>query len=259
MKKNYLFTALLALPILSFFLVSNSGGFTSGASGSPGDGGNTCSGCHSGGNFNAVPTIVTNIPDTGYELGKTYNVTVSVASSSIRHGFQITAEDAKETKVGGFQAGDGSRSILSSKSLTHTSAGTAQKSWTFFWTAPSVDKGDITFYVAVNATNASGGTSGDQVVTVNKKVGVSTTLGVSDFESDGFAIYPNPASDVMTIDLANETQAEVKFFDFTGKVVKSTSVNSSKNTIDVSDLSSGIYHVSVKTAKGTVTKSIAIK
>ena len=47
MKKHYFFNFLLLLiPVSAFILMSNSSGRTSGSSGSPGDGGNTCAECH---------------------------------------------------------------------------------------------------------------------------------------------------------------------------------------------------------------------
>ena len=62
-------------------------------SGSPGDSGNTCSVCHSGGNFSASVSITTNIPATGYEPNTDYDITVLLnQSGASRHGFALTAE-----------------------------------------------------------------------------------------------------------------------------------------------------------------------
>ena len=71
MKKNYFFkTSLLMIPTMAFLLMSNSSGKSGAFSGSPGDGGTSCTACHSGGNFGASahhPKVVW--PDATHEQG----------------------------------------------------------------------------------------------------------------------------------------------------------------------------------------------
>jgi hypothetical protein len=64
-----------------------------------------------------------------------------------------------------------------------------------------------------------------------------------------FSIYPNPAINMFTLNinnLANES-IEVNIYNIAGKLVKSVVVNEDINQVDISNLSDGIYVVSVKT------------
>ena len=101
--------------------MSNSSGRTSGSSGSPGDGGKTCTDCHAGGNFSASLQITDDIPAGGYELNTDYNITVTNTSTASKHGFQVTAEKtSNDSKVGIFTAGTGSQAFSNDNYLTHT-------------------------------------------------------------------------------------------------------------------------------------------
>ncbi len=248
MKKNYKFyLSLLAIPFVSLTLLSLSGGRDGQYSGSPGDGGANCVVCHSpGGNFNANAMISTTIPADGFVSGQTYDITVSVSSTSSKHGFQLTAEDAANNKVGVFVAGTGNQVVNPGGThVTHTQAGNQQTSWTFTWTAPNTANGDqVTFYAAVNATNSNSSTTGDQVVTTSAQFNKST-VGIKDFQRISFTVFPNPSQDFIQLNL-DETQlnqARVTISDYQGKIIKN--VEGEMNRIDISNLSKGVYFVQV--------------
>lgn len=259
MRKNY-FRALLTIPAIAFLGYSFSSGYEGAASSSPGDNGNTCAQCHSGGQFQAVATITSNVPNTGYELNKKYTITVSVNSGSSKHGFQLTAENDNKVKTGVFTASSNTRTINNNKTIIHSTPLTNATSWTFDWTSPAIDQGDITFYTAVNATNANSRTSGDQVVTSNLKVQSAITLGVDSFFASQFSIAPNPASDSTTIQVPSSiTNAEVTIYDYLGRLVKSQTIRSGSNNIDVKGIAQGLYSVSIRTSEGNVSKTLLIK
>ncbi len=246
MKNNYKFyTFLLAIPIAAFIFLGYSSGQVSPYTGSPGDGGNTCAVCHSGStNHNATPTITTDIPATGYESNQTYTVSVSVTSDVSKHGFQLTAEKNGGTKTGTFTAGTGSQTTNSSNhAVTHTNAGNSQTEWSVTWTAPATDEGEITFYAVVNATNSNNSDSGDQVVLTNLSIPHST-VGLADFNTLEFAIYPNPTTDYLQITTTEtfEQSAKLNISNNQGQLVMKQNLNSNTR-VDVSELSSGIYFV----------------
>ena len=245
MKKNYFFkTFLFLIPLSAFVLLSFSGGRDAGNTGSPGDGGNTCAACHSGGNFGLSPTITTNIPASGYELNTTYNITV-MGGASPAAGFQLTAEETGSNgKVGTFTAGSGSRLTGSGNAVTHSNS--SNSSWSFTWTAPSTDQGEIKFYAAVNAANGNGGTSGDEIATTSSTVISNAVLGISDAKRIDFEMFPNPASDNVTIQLPSSIEsAEVEFYDYLGRLSLTKKVSNIDNKVFVNDLTSGIYILKV--------------
>ena len=243
MNKNYFFKfILLAIPVSAFLLMSNSNGVSASRSGSPGDGNISCASCHSGGNFNASAEITTNIPDTGYLLNTDYTISINTTSNSTAHGFQLTAENNSNQKIGTFSSGSGSRTVNNNKAVTHSSVSTTGN-WSFTWRSPETDLGRVTFYTAVNATNGNGGTSGDQVVLANKS---SASLSISEAQKIDFAMYPNPASDILNIDLPIISEkVTVEFYDQIGKLAYSQNLSTNSKTVNVKDLATGIYIIKV--------------
>lgn len=242
MKKHYFFKVLLLMiPISAISLMSYSGGIAGAYSGSPGDGGSSCTACHSGSaNLGASASITTNIPSDGYELNTDYTITVNSTSSSSKLGFQLTAENGSNTKVGSFIAGSGTR--VSGQRITQSIPSTSGD-WSFTWKSPATNEGNVTFYTAVNATNGNGGTSGDQVVLANMSVGV---LGISEAKRLHFEMFPNPASENLTIQLPSGSKnASVVFYDYIGRMALTQKVSQTNNQINVQKLSSGVYIIKV--------------
>ena len=208
--------------------------------GSPGDGYLDCTDCHDNNvDYNLIPNINTSIPVTGYVLGQTYTIEVLTSSSGANGwGFELTAEKAGGTTVGEYNmtGATGSPKIITSGgSVTHSN--NASDSWSFNWTAPSVNEGDITFYAAVLAANGSN----DQVITTQKVV-TASTLSIDEKNSLAFEIFPNPTRDYLTIKLPNDiSEGYVEIFDFSGKSVIKTKVNIINNTLNLNNLSVGMY------------------
>ncbi|WP_298765210.1 choice-of-anchor V domain-containing protein [uncultured Polaribacter sp.] len=246
MKKNYFFKfLLLAIPVSAFLLISSSGGRTDGRSGSPGDGGNTCAQCHSGGDFDASVEITSDIPVTGYELNKDYTINVNTTSSSNTHGFQLVAETDANVKVGAFTAGNGSR--VSGDRITHSSP-SSSGDWSFTWRSPATDLGKVTFYTAVNAANGNGSAfdGQDQVVTANS---ATPSLSIAEANRLEFSSFPNPATDRITLQLPTGTEnAKVGFYDAVGRLALTRNISDANNSINVNSLSKGIYLLKVSTA-----------
>ena len=75
---------------------------------------------------------------------------------------------------------------------------------------------------------------------------LSVTLGIPENKLLSFEMYPNPASDVLTVQLPTGTEkAEVSVFDYTGRLVTSKIISSNDTSIDVQKLSNGIYLIRV--------------
>lgn len=110
-----------------------------------------------------------------YMPGETYDLTLTLSDpDAARWGFELTViEDAGEDAVslGEITASDPGTQLSSSGDrdyLKQNSSGTApgttgSKSWTFAWTAPVAGAGDVRLYVAGNAANNNGSTSGDRI------------------------------------------------------------------------------------------------
>jgi len=86
-----------------------------------------------------------------------------------------------------------------------------------------------------------------------------TTLSVEKAdELTGLSLYPNPASDIVNIIVPNEIQdISIEVFDNAGKqIAMELSVD---NTIDVSNLASGIYLVNIISNDNKTTKKLIVK
>ena len=68
----------------------------------------------------------------------------------------------------------------------------------------------------------------------------------SNLERLAVKAFPNPVNSILQIDLEDEI-SEINIFNTLGQLVQTEKVNGSKNTFDVSTLTSGVYFVEVKT------------
>jgi len=257
MKKNYFFKFILFLiPVSAFILMSSSTGRDDGRTGSPGDGGNSCSTCHTGSSSGTTVAITTNIPNEGYQTSTEYDITVTTTSSLSNHGFQLTAEKTSDdSKIGTFTAGTGSR--VTNARITHSDD--SQSSWSFKWTSPATDVGDFKFYAATVAANGNNSNdAGDEVATTST-AGFSV-LGLAKEVQLDFAMYPNPSSDYLVVQLpSGSLKAAISVFDLAGRLMKTSSITSSANKVDVQDLSTGMYILKIESEGKTGSKQFIKK
>lgn len=83
-------------------------------------------------------------------------------------------------------------------------------------------------------------------------------LSNSDFTSTNFSLYPNPVTNGSVTISSNSADAmQVQVYDVLGKVVKSETLSS--NTLDVSNLNTGLYIVKITQNQNSVTKKLVIR
>ena len=247
MKKHYIFKfTLLLIPVSALTLLSFSSGRDNAYSGSPGDAGTNCTQCHTGtAASSSNVSIITDIPASGYASSTEYNITITNSDPNSRNGFQVTAENASNSKIGSFSTG-GSADVQTKNNnqrVTHTSSGTSKSSWTFKWTSPASGQGNVTFYGASVSGNGSG-SGGDKVYLGSSQP--IPSLSISEANRLDFDMYPNPASENLTIQLSSGSdKATVQFYDYLGKLALTSEVTATNNKIDVNNLSSGVYVLKV--------------
>lgn len=79
------------------------------------------------------------------------------------------------------------------------------------------------------------------------------SLGIEDNASETIKIYPNPVSNYLSID-SKKNILSVELFDIKGAILKNRLING--QSIDMTDLSSGIYVIKVETIEGVTIKKI---
>jgi hypothetical protein len=97
-------------------------------------------------------------------------------------------------------------------------------------------------------------------------VNIASTADITEISiSDHITVYPNPAEDILTVDvlISNSTDMLFYVYDITGKLVLTfpaesiTGGNEEQFSLDISKLHSGLYHLVVVTESGVTTKKIA--
>lgn len=87
---------------------------------------------------------------------------------------------------------------------------------------------------------------------------VETSAGTSDLNPHQFQVFPNPTSDIVSINTTIEIQA-AELFDTSGRLIKSITFKKPllKNSFDFSALEEGIYLLQIRTVEGNfITKKI---
>jgi uncharacterized protein (TIGR03437 family) len=188
-------------------VAANSGGAPSGRTGAPGELTCATSGCHASFQLNSGPGTlsITGLPAT-YSPNQEITVTVTLNQASRQlYGFEVTALDSQNQRAGELSVTEPSRTLRITGTgsgglreyITHSIGGTSpngtnQNSWTFKWKAPAQSVGQVTFYVAGNAANGNGSSSGDYIYT--KTASIQPAPALTTFASVSAASFASNSS-----------------------------------------------------------------
>lgn len=87
----------------------------------------------------------------------------------------------------------------------------------------------------------------------------SETTDVENVSGVKFTVYPNPANEVLHVNLNSDNPSTVGLYDIAGKMVEEYSFNTSKINIDVRNYERGVYMLKVEQAQNTYTRKIVIE
>ncbi|MFA9210786.1 MAG: choice-of-anchor V domain-containing protein [Moraxellaceae bacterium] len=285
MKKNHVFLALLAgsIGLLSFNSINvtkmnktvhlSTSGSPGGKTGAPGDG--SCTSCHSGtvqsgtGFQTVVLTNAAGTMVTSYNPGETYTVSVGMLTTNAKNGFEIVALTPSNTAAGSVAVINATTTktvTFGGKTrITQKSGGTSLNNWSFHWTAPATNVGNVTFYLGTNVTNSNGSDSGD--IIRNSQHVFGSTAGIEENTAKvainlGYA----QATNSLTIDLTSQLNGEaaINLVDLSGKSVQFEqlgNVATGNNLLQVKlnkQLPKGIYVAHINVNNNFVSKKIYI-
>jgi hypothetical protein len=108
----------------------------------------------------------------------------------------------------------------------------------------------------IQVTHKNNLTGGSQVFSLIGNGSVGLTLANQDFVYDNsIFIYPNPANNVLNFDVKNDVQlSAINIHDISGKEVFRNANVEGVSSIDITNLSSGVYFVTFQSDKNSVTK-----
>ncbi|ESU24819.1 hypothetical protein FEDK69T_03720 [Flavobacterium enshiense DK69] len=175
-----------------------------------------------------------------------------IAGEQVTLKFSTRSTDA--TVANTLLAKVGSAATTAAQTTTLSSVnvvGTSFVETTVNFTAPSAG----VYYFSFNHNNAA---TAIPTSVVLDKIVMTTNLSTDSFVSSKFSVYPNPVNNVVTVtNDANVQINKVAVTDVNGRTVKTLEFNGVTETqINVSDLNSGIYFMSIDTNEGTATKKI---
>lgn len=289
MKKNILLISIVgisAISLISFtknngtigvynhFDARFSSGGQTGLTGAPGE--STCIQCHSGVNIqnSTVASITFSGTNNKYIPGSTYTINVElIGAPSAKNGFQLVAlRNSDDTNVGTLTITDALNTQLSNNPnrtyVGHTGSGNSITSWSFDWTAPTSQEGDITFYLAANVSNNNGLTSGDEVHL--KELMIQEDASSAVIEQDAIVDLDNSLKLLndnnfitATLEALESNDIYTTVTSLSGKVIYSTYgvLNKGKNTletIDFNQFSKGIYIINYKIGNDLISRKVLI-
>ena len=202
-------------------------------------------------------TSTDNNPIVVYDATGSYDITLMVSNiygtSTETFAGAITVIDLPTASFDGTQN-------ESTVNFMSTSTGATTYSWDF-------GDGNTSNEENPNHTYGSNGTY-EVILTVSNQCGEveSTTTfiinvnAVTEAEFGNMKVYPNPASDYITISLENTLRDDIKLsiIDVQGKVVTLETVNTEKHTINTSNLVNGTYMLRLSSNEASYLKKIVI-
>lgn len=253
-KKIIVVASVIGVALLTGFTAFYPSGAPAGYTGSPADGSN-CASCHGNAATTAAGWITSNIPAAGYTPGQSYQVTATNnLGGSGKYGFEVSPQNNAGNLLGTLTAGTNSQLVGSGKYITHTSASSTIKTWTFTWVAPAPGSGTVTFYGAF-ARNYSGPTSLSNLVVAENNL----TTGITEVAAPSLSIYPIPSNGTFTVVLKGmREQVNLRIMDLTGHEVFNTLVPGYQATTLSPQLSAGTYLVQVSDGKRNFVKKLVV-
>ncbi len=134
-------------------------------------------------------------------------------------------------------------------------------------TTVSADYGeDVTYVFSINATDEESGDRTTGAVTEDMVITVwynnVSLVGVDYDLASNLSIYPNPATDYLTVDfgIANTANTVIKVVDISGQVVKIIDLNNRTTVnIDVADFAKGVYYLRITDGESVSIQKVVVQ
>lgn len=286
MKKVLLLLTAIAGTFIILTAGTNSNNGKAGYTNSPGEGNCTTSGCHTsyavntgGGSIAISSTNMPMMPSMMYDSGVTYHLTITVArSGNSLFGVCVEALDSTGNNAGTLIINNSAKTQIKTRTISgvvrrsvvhqlNGGASTGNMAFTFDWTSPATNIGNVTFYFAGVAANGGGTPLGDYVYYSNQVVTFNTLSGIANLNSaNKISVYPMPVQNYFTVNYQTKSTGTVKMKLYT---MQGSLAAELFNKIEVSgehtenfylpeNLSSGNYILNIESPEGISSQKILI-
>jgi len=144
--------------------------------------------------------------------------------------------------VNGLLTADSSEFYLADYRFSNNSQDYIVTNWRSFF--PNINNADSVLLTLTSTDSGSLGMNTPAFFCLDNIVS-SFPLSISTKEKNNFAVFPNPASNFITVKKINQENEIINIYNSLGELVKSNSSFNEINRIDVSDLPKGIYYVNL--------------
>ncbi|SEP89610.1 S8 family serine peptidase [Flavobacterium urocaniciphilum] len=110
----------------------------------------------------------------------------------------------------------------------------------------------------VDAYNGDGGVVNSVKLNI---CSITPPLSIEDNMLSELKIYPNPTSGIINIDLGSivlDNKSVIKLYDIQGRMITTKEMNSSVDQLNISDLSEGVYMITIENGSSKTTKKIVL-
>jgi PKD repeat protein len=191
--------------------------------------------------YHTISINVTNVP-----VPLPCNSGFSIYSDSINNNFIVVNSSSGSNLTFFWEFGDGNTSTLAYPNYAYTTPGP-------FNLCLTVDDGNGCVSTYCDTIGSNGVVFKLSNLSINVVAPpILTAIDNQENLKSEVNIYPNPASNTITITNSKIKLSQINIIDVTGKSIKTITKN--KNAIDISDLSNGIYFIQIISDKEIITK-----
>jgi len=119
---------------------------------------------------------------------------------------------------------------------------------------------DLYIGLCVTAHNNDGSLCEAVFENVELETGIEYPSAVNDIKTNGLSVYPNPVTDILTVDLGKynlTANSTITIYNQLGQLLKEEKVTQIKQPVDLSDYSQGIYFIQYVNGQESIVQKIA--
>lgn len=183
----------------------------------------------------------------GINLVANQQATVSFFALNYRATGNTTSTADYQVRVGTAATTAGQTTLLGSETQFAVTPYT-QKTYNFTPTTSGI------YYFSIRNQSPINSGGADHAILIDNFT-VNQVLSTNQFFKDYFSIYPNPANDIVNISKNSTVEIKsISIADINGRIVKE--INNEVASINIADLSAGVYFLKISTAEGTGTTKL---